>query len=385
MVMKRKTFIQARFFIIIFLLISIAGCPAKNVKIHSSTISKVPFKKLIIAGENHKSGIFDVSIEYDKDGIGWMAYSRVELPKYVETHVARSSNHGKSWKYIATINKSIDGTFDYLGKSLKGTWRSETPTLLYDPGDTASRQWKLFSHRYPAKAPFKKGSHLYAEGWIEYKYALSPNGPWSKPIRLFGKRKNNCLVDLSTIHPSLKNILWYNEMGSIVVNGVIYLSLDASTTPSGVGEWSKRKIVLVSSKDHGKSWRYVGKLTDFNDASDFGYLIFTGSSLIKEGKRLFLLISPSGAKGLFKKNRAHDGTMVVEIKDITQAKLKRDSNGMLNILKWIKPSLRSGGLSDYDENNTYGGILFSQINTSIRTKNADFFQVFSTGERIINP
>jgi len=106
--------------------------------------------------------------------------------------------------------------------------RGVVKPLLYDPGDTSSRKWKLFSHRYPAKPPFKKGSHLYAKGWIEYKYASSPKRPWSKPIRLFGKRENNCLIDLSTIHPSLKNTLWYNEIGSIVVNNVIYLSLDAS-------------------------------------------------------------------------------------------------------------------------------------------------------------
>jgi len=379
----RKIFVNASPFIILLLLISISGCPAKKVYVDSSPIPKSQFKKVNIIGDNHKSGIFDVSVEYDEGGNGWMAYSRVELPKYVETHVARSINHGKNWKYVTTVNKSIDGTFNYLGKKLKGSWRSETSTLLYDPGDTPARRWKLFSHRYPAKPPFKKGSHLYAEGWIEYKYALSPKGPWSKPIRLFGKRENKCLIDLSAIHPSLKNILWYNEIGSIVVNGVIYLSLDASTTPTGLGEWRKRKIVLVSSKDHGKSWRYVGTLTDYNDANNIGYLVLTGSSLVKEGKRLYLLISPSGAKGIFKKNKAHDGTIVVEIEDITHAKLKRDSYGKLTIHKWIKPSLHSGGLSDYDEKNTYGGILFSQINTSIRTKNADFFQVYSTGENII--
>jgi len=77
--------------------------------------------------------------------------------------------------------------------------------------------------------------------------------------------------------------------------------------------------------------------------------------------------------------------MIVEIEDITRAKLKRDSNGKLKIQKWIRPSLQSGGLSDYDERNIYGEILFSQINTNIRTKNTDFFQVFSTGERIIAP
>ncbi len=383
--MRNNLLIKSSPFVIILLLLSISGCPTKKGRVNPAPVSNTQFTKLTITGDNHKSGIFDISVEYDQGGIGWMAYSRVEFPKYVETHIARSNDHGKTWKYIATVNKSTDGTFAYSGKKLKVAWRSETPTLLYDPGDTTSRRWKLFSHRYPAKSPFKKGSHLYAEGWIEYRTAANPKGPWSKPIRLFGKRENNCLIDLSAIHPNLKNILWYNELGSIAVNGVIYLSLDASTTPSGLGEWRKRKIILVSSRDHGKSWRYAGTLTDYNDANNFGYFIFTGSSLVKEGKRLFLFISPSGAKGLFKKNRSHDGTVIVEIEDISRAKLKRDAKGKLVIHKWIKPSLQSGGLSDYDEKNTYGGILFSQINTGIRSRNADFFQVYSTGQRITKP
>lgn len=373
---------MGKFAVILFLLVNTSGCSAGS---SSNLVTETIYEKISIIGDKTRSGIFDPSVEYDRDGVGWLAYSRVELPKYVETHIAKSTNHGKTWKYVTAINNSGDGKFNYQGKVHKGVWRSETPSLLYDYGDISSRRWKLFSHRYPARPPFTKGNHLYAEGWIEFKYAATPEGPWSKPIRLFGKSKDNCLIDLNSIHPAMRNFLWFNEIGSIVIDGVIYLSLDASTTPTGLGEWRKRKIVLISSADHGKSWRYVGELTNFNDANSHGYLIFTGSSLVKEGKHLFLLASPSGAKGLFKKNRAHDGTIVVKIEDITRAKLKREANGKLAIRKWFKPVLHSGGLSDYDEQNTHGGILFSQINTNNGSRSADFFQVFSTREYISKP
>ena len=356
--------------VVLFLLVNISGCLAASPPKH---VTKTEYEKITVIGDKIKSGIFDPSIEYDKDGIGWLAYSRVELPKYVSTHMARSTDHGKSWKYVSVINNSSDGKFNYRGKRYKGVWRNETPSLLYDPRDVAPRRWKLFSHRYPARSPFTKGHHLYAEGWTEFKHAASPEGPWSKPIRL---------PRLNRIHPAMRDFLWFNEIGSIVVDGVIYLSLDATTTATGLGEWRKRKIVLISSKDHGKSWHYAGELTNFNDANSEGYLLLTGSSLVKEGKHLFLFISPSGAKGLFKKNRGHDGTLVVEIEDISRAKLKRSADGKLVIRKRFKPDLQSGGLSDYDEQNTYGGILFSQINTRVRSKSADFFQVFSTGEGI---
>lgn len=46
------------------------------------------------------------------------------------------------------------------------------------------------------------------------------------------------------------------------------------------------------------------------------------------------------------------------------------------VLKTIKPDLNSGGLSDYDEKNTAGGILFSQIDIRATSD----FQVFNTKE-----
>jgi len=357
---------------------NIIGCSTQASNVDSSHKSASHLSKINIHNENHKNGIYDISIEYDKQGIGWMAYSRVELPKYVETHIAKSHDRGKTWRYVMKVNPSKDGAH----KQKRRVWRNETPTLLYDPTDSASRQWKLFSHRYPAKPPYKKGSHLYAEGWIEYKVANIPQGPWSKPIRLFGSRENNSRISINMLHPSLKDMQFYNEMGSIVIDGVIYLSLDTSPTANGLGKWKKRKIILIASKDHGQSWGYVGDLTNHNDAADLGYLVLTGSSLVLEKNKIFLLLSPSGAKGLFKKNRSHDGTLVVEVLDIAKAKLKRGVKGELVIKKWLKPTLESGGLSDYDEQNSAGGIIFSQIDTSVKSIKADFFQVFNTGKTI---
>jgi len=358
---------------------NITGCSTQATSINSSYISIPHLSKINIHNENHKNGIYDISIEYGGQGIGWMAYSRVELPKYVETHIAKSHDNGKTWRYVMKVNTSEDG----IDKKKPRVWRSETPTLLYDPTDSTSRQWKLFSHRYPAKPPYKKGNHLYAEGWIEYKVAKTPKGPWSKPIRIFGNSENKSKININTLHSSLKDMQFYNEMGSIVIDGIIYLSLDASPTASGLGKWKKRKIILLASKDHGQSWRYIGDLTNHNDAADLGYWVLTGSSLVLEKNRIFLLLSPSGAKGLFKKNRSHDGTIIIEVQDITKAKLHRDQKGKLAIKKWLKPTLESGGLSDYDEQNIEGGIVFSQIDTSIKSIKADFFQIFNTDEAVI--
>ena len=37
----------------------------------------------------------------------------------------------------------------------------------------------------------------------------------------------------------------------------------------------KRKIILLSSKDHGKTWKYIDTLIDCNDAKNSGYLTYT--------------------------------------------------------------------------------------------------------------
>lgn len=348
---------------------------AKEKPIRKSTDFR--YEKINISGEDHKSGIFDISVEYDDEGIGWLAYSRVSLPKYVETHLARSDDRGKTWSFTLNVNPSVPGKF----KSKDGIFRSETPSLLYDRGDDKKHRWKLFSQRAFGVAPFKKKSTNWGDSWIEYRYAETPEGPWSEPIPLISAHDGYTLLNLNMLHADLRHMAFYNEIGSLELEGTIYLSLDASTTESGLGKWRERKIILISSKDHAKTWHYVGTLTDYDDASHFGYLVLTGSSLVKEGDKIYLLATPSGKKGLTLK-KGHDGTLVIEFEDFKHAKLKRDTRGKLVVIKRFYPTLHAGGLSDYDEQNTGGGILFSQIDTSVKSRQAQFFKVFNTSEGI---
>ena len=364
--------------IFIVLCLAATGCAGPGKRANNAGSR---FEKLVIFGDPAKNGIFDVSVEYGPDGIGWMAYSRVELPKYVSTHLARSRDRGKTWTYVSTINTSQDDTIIARGKAIPGVWRYETPTLVYDPKDKPARRWKLYAERYFTLPPYKKGSTLHGEGWIEVKYARRPDLPWSKAERLFGSRASGSRIDLNQLHPNLSGMKFYNEIGSIALGDTLYLSLDASSTDSGVGDWKNHKIILITSRDHGKSWTYAGTLVDYDDASGSRYLVLTGSSLVKEGNRLFLLVTPSGAKGLFGvKNRGHDGTWIIEFDDITHARLKRNAKGKLAVLRKIPVDLTNGGLSDYHELNLYGGILLPQINVK---SPPDVFQTYMTRQRII--
>ena len=374
--MRNRSLNIVKLLLITSLVIALSPCKA------APTSRQTPrYDKINIKGEDHKSGIFDISVEYGSDGTGWLAYSRVALPEYVTTHLAKSTNHGATWQYVGRLNQSHEDTYKVKGKKLRGTWRYETPTLLYDPTDRPERRWKLFVQKYYAKNPYGKRDKLFGDGYIVYQYASSPDGKWSNAVCLFGKRRDNCKIDLNSLHSDLRGMSFYNEIGSVTHNGIIYLSLDASATASGLGKWKRRKIILISSADHGRSWKYVGTLTDYGDANSFRYLVLTGSSLVKVKDKFYVLITPSGAKGPFKK-KAHDGTFVIEFEDITRAKLKRDKRGKLIVSKKLRPYLHSGGLSDYDEQNTRGGMLFSQIDTSVKDKRAQFFKVFNTREGI---
>jgi hypothetical protein len=202
--MSAKKLIQGRFWISIGCIFGVLGFAATGCTGPGKRTNNADsrFEKLVIFGDAAKNGIFDVSVEYGPDGIGWLAYSRFEHPKYVSTHLARSRDRGKTWTYVGTINVN--------GKAVPGLWRYVTPTLVYDPKDHPTRRWKLYAERYFTLPPYKKGSTLHGEGWIEMKYARRPDGLWSKAERLFGSRASGSRIDLNQLHPDLSGMKFYN-------------------------------------------------------------------------------------------------------------------------------------------------------------------------------
>lgn len=382
--MQQLTFSRSWVLIGFFLVITACNADSKNIKMAEATPAKAPSgnskvakvsaeaKRIKLKGLSGKNGMFDVSLEYDDKGVGWLAYSRVQIPKFIETHISKSTDNGRTWKYVGQAGESTEGEITVGGKTVKGTWRDETPCLLFDPGDVPERRWKLFTNRYFAAKPYKPKTRLMSEGTIDVKYAPSPEGPWSAAECVVGKH-SNCKISQSA-HKSVKDVKMNTEPGAVIDNGVIYLSIDAGTTPSGLGEWKKYRVVLLKSADHGKTWSYVGTLLDSKDASHFGYLVFTGTSLARVGGKLYLLATPSG--GMKQKNKGHDGTMVFELTDISRGKIKREKGGKPLVIKRLKVEKGSGGLADFDEQNTNGGVIYSQ---NWLLGFPQVFRVFQTG------
>ena len=330
-----------------------------NVKKEDGAKREMDIKEINLNDGDRKNGLFDVSLEYDNSGVGWLAYSRVEIPKFIETQIAKSTDHGASWTHVTGIADSKEETKKIKGKSVKGVWRDETPALLFDPADKKNRRWKLFTNRYFTTAPYKPKTRMLGEGTINVKYATIPAGPWSKAECVVGNRAD-CKLSMKTAHHDVADVKMNTEPGAIMDKGVIYLSMDAGTVDHGLGEWENYRIVLLSSADHGASWRYAGILLNHKDAMKFGYRVFTGTSLVRSKGKLFVMATPSGA---LKGSSDHDGSMVFEITDIKRAKIKRDGSGKPIVTKRFElpKGVSSGGLADYDEQNTAGGVVFSTL------------------------
>lgn len=365
--------------LLIFSMCAMAACGSatKNDALAAAEPS-VPYTWVKIKGTPPKNGMFDVSIEYGPDGTGWLAYSQVQIPKFINTHIAKSTDGGATWRHVTQVGASHESTVNKHGKAIEGVWRDETPCLLYDPTDHPQRRWKLLTNHYFTAKPFKPQNRFMGDGTINIRYAANPAGPWSTPECLVG-HDDDCRISMRQADRSLAGIRMNTEPGAVVDDkGTIYLTLDAATTQSGLGDWKNYRVILLSSSNHGKTWKYIRTILSHEDAKRFGYLVFTGTSLTKVKGKFYLLATPSG--GIKTKNRGHDGTMVFEFADIAKGQLVATQQRQPKILLRLKPSRGSGGLADYDKKNTAGGVIFSQTSMWWFPQ---VFRIFQTGHGIL--
>ena len=324
--------------------------------------------RLGIAGENAPHGVFDPSVEYGPDGTGWLAYSavygdRVPFGPHVETHIARSDDHGATWTHVSIAAPSVDEAITTPdGEVIDGNWNHEVPSLVYDPLDPG-REWKLFTHRTYGD-PSSPELTLPQFSWITLRYtsaAETPAGGWSDEEALFGSGRIPVApfegvprIDLSDLHEDLAGYAVYSEPGALMAGDTLYLTLTAITS-------APEALVLLASDDHGSSWRYVSTIVDRGDAADLGFTSFDGSSLVAVGDRHYLLASP-------KQGDAYSGTYAIAFADLAAGELRRDADGTLAPELLIEPDPdvwdrggRNAGQADHHEQNTGGGILFPQL------------------------
>jgi len=320
-----------------------------------------------IANDDSLNGVFSPSVEYDENGVGWMVYTGIELPALSSIKLARSRDFGKTWEYVKTI---VDAYH-----KVNGVWRHETPSLVYDPTDTG-KEWKLFWHKYFMKEPYGPDDRVFKYGWIAYQTASSPDGEWSEEKSFFGAgpeypQEYDPEFFLNWIHPGLSGLTVLSSPGAIVKDDELYLSLVGHFED---GLETSARIVLLKSHNHGENWEYMNTLLEPIDAEDFGGKYFSGSSLVEEDGRYFLLATPENPDDPI----PYKGTVIIEFEDFSRGIIKR--GGMFNKLEIHKivHADGMGGQSDYDAQNYYGGILMPHIDASSEKA----FMILNTGQSV---
>lgn len=363
-------------------LASPGGCPGDQLQARAADAPPA-YERVVIVGDDAPNGNYDPSVEYDADGVGWLAYSAVTAGKQgeVATRIARSPDQGRTWTRVADVNAPSPARAPLPGgKTLKGKWWHEVPTLVHDPGD-AGREWKLYWHRYISRIPHRnERDRMFAFGWIAARHAPSPKGPWSEETALIGAgpfplAPFAASFRIGALHPDFQKYVVLTEPGSLHHDGRLYLSLQAVRDPKlGL---NKHDIIMISSADHGRSWKAAGTILTAEEAKQFGATWFTGSSLVAENGRLFLMACPEVAGAGLK---AHRGTVVFEFEDIDRARLRRDKAGVPIVIKRLNPERSMGGQSDYDSGNRNGGIIMPQLDMKDAPR---AFGLFNTGQTIV--
>jgi len=354
--------------VVLLVILVILGKVGKKDIVEPELCENMSFDKIEIEEEDSIAGVGDPDIAYNSEGTeGYMVYSAGSdgsEENGVRTNLAKTTDNGKTWKYIKTINPVVRDAVDFQGGKVIGKWVSEVPSLVYDPEDVG-REWKLFYHRYFMRDISEEYGALDSKrrilqvGGVAYRYADNPEEEWSEET----------FLDFSD--SELGRYVVYTEIGSLYNNGNLYVSLMA------IRDKTSADVILLVSENHGQDWKYVGKVLEGKKAEEFGADWFTGTEIVSKGERQFLFVVPEIIKAgkLFdpEDEETHLGTLILEFEDISQGILKKEKIRYLDHCAGV-----SGGQATYSEFNSQGIIMFHRDLEWY----PEFIKIFNTNEEI---
>lgn len=307
----------------------------------------------IVGDPGSPMGIFDPSQVYPAGAPGGaLSYSSVTTQDAIRTRIALSADAGATWTFVAEANAveattiaSTDATV-CPGGSCSGNLINEVSSLIIDPDDPdPKRRWKLFTHRY--LVPSNKAL-LYRYGYIAQYTAPEAQGPWSGPETTIGWNSETALSSMgaatnATNIPALADCLALTEPGALWVPGVgIDLALGCVSAAGGISI----RIERLRSKDHGKTFTYVGRLLGGTDAACLGSAEprLNAGELFFAGGKEYLLATPGTQK------EGYRGCYVFPIDDPISGLVRRDAQGNPIFVRRIdNPGKRFTGACSYAE------------------------------------
>jgi hypothetical protein len=272
-----------------------------------------------------------------QNGQIWMAFTSQEKPAYgdaggskdtlnVRLADVKPGTGCRSWELQMSggFEAKNDDIIAPDGQTVlrSGTWRNETPSLVYDPDDPG-REWKLFAYKYfwpnDQKDAMPVARHY---GVIVYKYASDPLKDWSTEQWLFSPApgyppppyEQTVLLHLNQLDPSLQDVTAYARPSVIYKDHILFMTLSAFTH-----EVTPDKIIMIASSDHGNSWRYIGTVLQQADATAIdptGHL--AGATLLQQSTQVYLaaVLGNAQQRGV--------GTFILGFDDFSKGSLQRD-------------------------------------------------------------
>jgi hypothetical protein len=310
------------------------------------------------------TGIFDPSIELDPvGGRLWMSFSEVlastlwPIPNSrIESRIAWSNDAGASWTDAGLVIHASEDVLLPLPPPLDaGTWKSEVPSLVRDPGAPPNERWKVLSHRYLEI----NGTQHFEHGWIGLSSAPDPTGPWTPERKLFAGslylvEDDGIIgppeVQLNELHPDLAAAQVLSEPGMMATEDSLYVSLLAANADS-----PQSRIVLLELPHATETWEYRGTLL-YNaiDGPLFAVDGFSAPELYQTQSKTMLIATPQI-------NDMYGGTFIFEVEDLETGTLKRTA-GVPEIAfqHFGKPGSHNGA-STFVPAATGSGLIFSEV------------------------
>lgn len=346
-----------------------------------SAVTRAPQPAPLQILSQASAGMLDPSLAYDPVRRRvLMAYVAEELDATFRVRLAQASGQdcqrwlGMEGGFEARRDEILAPDSQTVFRT--GSWRIETPALVYDPDDHG-REWKLYAYKYFwPENPDHKLKIAQHYGMIVYKYATDPDKGWSSEQWLFSPGVDYppapydqmVLLKLNDLHPSLKDIVAYSRPSVVYKDGALVMTLSAFT-----GAATPDRIIMVISRDHGRSWAYAG--TPLRAGESQGYPVLAGATLVEQAGKVYL------AAVLGDSVRSGQGTFIFGFDDLFRGRLQREAKTDAPVLlKQIPlhsaaPGPRGGGFAAYSEACPDGLLTGEQSATAPR------FQIFRTYQR----
>ncbi|MFQ5946241.1 MAG: hypothetical protein ACE5NC_08330, partial [Anaerolineae bacterium] len=172
-----------------------------------------------------------------------------------------------------------------------------------------------------------------------------------------------------------------NEMGGDLATCLVVTEAGAETIASDLdlvfacpyqeGGGIAMRIVLLRSRDHGASYRFVATLLEPSDAAPYGGTHFSAPDITRDGDRILLFVTPESGE-------AYQGCVVFEFEDRVAGELRRGADGRpLPLVVLATLGGRFGGACGWDTGAP--SVLISQL--MAEGDPVDPFRIFATGFR----